>query len=385
MTDRATRGSASSPPVSFTWTGRSAEVLKGLALTRGLDPRQREAFQSACAVEQFAKGEGIVEQGAVYDSLKILFHGSAEVHYADPETGTSHEVATLAAGDHFGEMAFLSGEAATASVRASSAATVLVISRARAAEEGIHSALLENLASLQLRRLEASNKRQVAAMERTIASQREQNAFGRFYIATIVLFAIASAIPNYDHESPTVQLWMRWFFLVLILIPSVVAVKAHSLSLSSFGVTTRGWARSLREGLLVAAVAVPVMIVFRVLHGPADAPLFSWRTLDFYTRAQLIFYGLTYVPHSAIQEFIARGVGQGSLERFMVDAHPSRPVLVASSLFAILHLHLSLEAAVLTFVVSLLFGWLYQRHHTLVGVTALHVVLGLVATALGLI
>ncbi len=376
---------SSGPPASFTWSGRGAELLRSLRLTRGLGPELREAFQDACRVEQFAAGEVIVEQGVRYETLKVLFHGVAEVAYTDPSSGGSHVVATLEPGDHFGEMAFLSGEAATASVRATTPATVLVIDRERAAATGVDSALLANLAALQVERLEGANRRQVAAMESTIAAQREQNAFGRFYIATIVLFAISTAIPNYDHESPTVQLWMRWFFLVLILVPAVVTVRAHSLSLADFGVTRRGWARSLGEGLLVALAMIPVLVGFKLVRGPVGDPLFSWRTLDFYTGPQLLFYAISYVPHSAIQEFIARGVGQGSLERFMADAPPAKPIVIASSLFAILHLHLSLEAAVLTFVVSLLFGWVYHRHQSLVGVTALHAVLGLVATALGLI
>lgn len=368
------------------WSQRTEEFFGELDLARDLSEDRIRALAEASALEHYGPGETIVHQGASYDTLKVLFRGGAEVLYTDAGSGESHSVATLEPGDHFGEMAFLSDEtAATASVRTIQATTVLVISRQRAQSCGVYQALVGNLAAAQLGRQEASNRRQVAAMQRTIDAQREQNAFGRFYIATIVLFALSAAIPNYDHESPWVQLWLRWFFLLLILIPAVFAVRAHALSLSSFGLTTRGWVRSAREGLLVAAVLVPMMVVFKMATATPDEPLLSWRTLDFYTRGQLVFYAVTYIPHSAIQELIARGIGQGSLERFMADSHPMKPVVIASGLFAILHLHMSVSAAAMTFVVSLLFGYLYHRHHSLVGVTTLHVVLGLVGTALGLL
>lgn len=354
-------------------------------LTRELSADQVEALARASAVEHFDAGETIVRQGEVYETLKVIVRGGVDVVYADQGTGESHSVAALGPGDHFGEMAFLSDEAATASVSATTSTTVLVLSRERARACGVYQALLGRLATLQLSRLEASNRRQVAAMQQTIDAQREQNAFGRFYIATIVLFAVSTAVPNYDHESPWVQLWLRWFFLLLILVPAVVAVRAHAFALASFGLTARGWARSAREGLLVAIVLVPVMVLFKMASAPAEAELFSWRTLEFYTRGQLVLYAISYVPHAAIQELIARGIGQGSLERFMVGSHPMKPVVIASGLFAILHLHMSVQAAALTFVVSLVFGYLYHRHQSLVGVTVLHVALGLTATALGLI
>ena len=47
------------------------------------------------------------------------------------------------------------------------------------------------------------------------------------------------------------------------------------------------------------------------------------------------------------------------------------------------HLYVSLSFALLTVAVSMLFGWLYARHRTLLGVTVLHAAIGLASTALG--
>jgi len=89
--------------------------------------------------------------------------------------------------------------------------------------------------------------------------------------------------------------------------------------------------------------------------------------------------------HSFIQEFIARGVIQGSLQRFMSDSHYMVPILLASLICAISHLHLSLIAALLTFIGSVITGFFYYRHKNLIGITIMHYNVGVVAIAFGYI
>ena len=66
------------------------------------------------------------------------------------------------------------------------------------------------------------------------------------------------------------------------------------------------------------------------------------------------------------------------------DAGPRAPVLVTSVLFGVFHLYVSPGFALITFVVSALFGLFYERRRTLVGVTAVHAALGLASVAVGL-
>jgi len=200
-----------------------------------------------------------------------------------------------------------------------------------------------------------------------------------------VLFALASVIPDYSNESPAIQLFSRWFYLFLLLVPAIYVLKYQQAPLKTFGLTLDNWFTCMKEGCAIAVIILPVLVLVKILTAPADQSLFSWDTMTHYSKIQIIFYVFTYLPHAAIQEFIARGVGQGSLQRFMSGAHHMKPILIASSLFAILHLHLSLNAAMMTFVISVLFGYLFYRHRSLVGVIFLHFIMGIFATALGLI
>lgn len=361
------------------------QFLKKTSLLKNLALEDCERLVESCKLVNFSQGDNIVEQGKDYNSLKILFHGTLEVVSEDPETGKSFIVSSLSAGAHFGEKGFLGNGASTATVRAKTDCSVLHLSRDDALSLEVYQTLTENIAGAQADRLHSSNLMQIKMLQHAIDQQKEQNSFGRFYIATIVLFAVSSLVPDYANESPSFQLAMRWLFLFLILMPAVYAVRQQEAPLSVFGVTLVGWKTAVKEGLLISAVLLPIIILFKIISSPAAEPLITWETIDNYSSMQLLFYLVTYIPHAVIQEFIARGVGQGSLQRFMPESHFMRPILIASALFAILHLHLSIEAALFTLVISIVFGYVYYRHKTLIGVIVLHVLLGVSATALGLI
>ncbi|MBX2868607.1 MAG: cyclic nucleotide-binding domain-containing protein [Acidiferrobacterales bacterium] len=359
--------------------------FESTSLLRNISVEDRELLIEKCELVNVDQGETVIEQGNDYSSLKILFHGELEVISKDPATGHQFVVSTLEPGMQFGEKGFLGNGEATASVRAKSNSSILQLSRDNAHSLGVYQTLIENIAGTQAERLQKSNLKQIEALQKTIDQQKEQNSFGRFYIATIVLFAISSVIPDYADESPYFQLAMRWLFLLLILVPAIYAVKQQTAPLSVFGVTLNGWRIAVKEGLLIAIALLPFIILFKIFSADADEPLFTWSTINNYSQTQLLFYLITYIPHAAIQEFIARGVGQGSLQRFMPESHYMHPILIASALFAILHLHLSIHAALMTLVISILFGYVYYRHRTLIGVITLHVILGISATALGII
>jgi len=329
----------------------------------------------------------VLTQGEVDDQLHILYYGKAEVFYKDKVADESHlfSLAELSSGDFFGERGFISRGASSASVKTKENCSVLSVCVSQIKEKPYYSLLLEKLAELQVDRLGKANHQQISTLRSLVEKQKEQISFGQFYIATIVLFALASVIPDYSNESPAIQLFSRWFYLFLLLVPAIYVLKYQQAPLKTFGLTLDNWFTCMKEGCAIAVIILPVLVLVKILTAPADQSLFSWDTMTHYSKIQIIFYVFTYLPHAAIQEFIARGVGQGSLQRFMSGAHHMKPILIASSLFAILHLHLSLNAAMMTFVISVLFGYLFYRHRSLVGVIFLHFIMGIFATALGLI
>jgi membrane protease YdiL (CAAX protease family) len=51
-------------------------------------------------------------------------------------------------------------------------------------------------------------------------------------------------------------------------------------------------------------------------------------------------------------------------------------ILLGSAEFGVVHLHYSFELCVLAFFGAILFGSLYARHRTIVGITVAHYILG---------
>jgi membrane protease YdiL (CAAX protease family) len=84
-----------------------------------------------------------------------------------------------------------------------------------------------------------------------------------------------------------------------------------------------------------------------------------------------------YVVLAAVQEFLVRGVLQGSLQEFLTGRHVIwKSILISNLLFSTLHLHLSVSFALMAFLPGLFWGWLYSRHRTLIGVTISHILIG---------
>lgn len=366
-------------------TNGFADFFRANKLFPALTAEQLQIAAENCVVESYKKGDFVLRSEHEYDALHILFHGNVDVVLESPENAQKFVVATLETGTHFGEKGFMEMGPASANIVASDNVTVLTISREDAKKLGIYQDIIKSIAGVQAERMQHANSRHVDALKTAFDRQVEQNSFGRFYIATIMLFAISSFIPDYSHEAPSFQLMIRWVFLFLILIPAIYAVRQQNVPISVFGITFKGWQQAVQESVLVSIAILPLLILVKIFGSPSNEPLITWQTISNYSNGQLAIYLFTYIPHSAIQEFIARGVGQGSLQRFMPDAHFLKPIVIAGLLFGILHLHLSVGAALFTFVVSLLFGYLYYRHKTLIGVLVLHVLLGISATALGLI
>lgn len=91
---------------------------------------------------------------------------------------------------------------------------------------------------------------------------------------------------------------------------------------------------------------------------------------------------LIYALLVPVQEFLARGVIQSALFALLTGTRRRRhvmAVLVANSLFAVTHLHLTISYSAAAFVGGLLWGALYARQGSLVGPVVSHALLGVYA------
>lgn len=338
------------------------------------------------------EGKVILRKGQPSDRLYLLVDGAFEVLEEDEATGQVIPLRLLEPGSVVGEISFLDGRAATATVRTAAPSDLIFIRRDRLAgvpgPEGarLRELLGESLTALVVDRLRKSNQDHVRALKAELTQQQLRIDFGTFFIVTLLLFGLSGLVQGVvsDRLPPLQQMFYSWTFLLLTLAPMIWFTRRQGAPVATFGVTLTGWRRALGEGLALSAVIVGGMLAWRAATRAPGEPLLTWGSVGTYAPVEAAVFFTLYGPHCFLQEFIGRGAMQTCLVRFMPEARPIVPILLVSALFGIFHFYVSYSFALVTFLVSVIFGALYARHRTLLGVTLLHFVLGCGSIAIGL-
>jgi NTE family protein len=137
----------------------SPTLLPSSGFFQLLDGPSRDALLKASAVRHYERGETVVEQGDYVDVLYVVVSGQLRVDVPDRH-GLPIEVARYSPGDYFGEMSFLRGDRASATVRTATETQLLAVPHSvlGAVTDG-NPAVMREIASVVARRLSATNKR----------------------------------------------------------------------------------------------------------------------------------------------------------------------------------------------------------------------------------
>ena len=95
---------------------RRVACLQGVAIFEPLLPDFVQTVATGAVERSFGAGEPVVRQGAVGASMFVVLSGRLSVTARDDASGAEALLATLAAGDSFGEMSLLTGEPRVATV-----------------------------------------------------------------------------------------------------------------------------------------------------------------------------------------------------------------------------------------------------------------------------
>lgn len=108
-------------------TMERVEVLKDVALFKGLAFEHLVALACACDVTRLAPGHDVIREGEAGDALYVVVEGSVSIYRGSPE----HPVplAVLRRTDVFGEMALFDAGPRSASARTLEPSLLLLLSR----------------------------------------------------------------------------------------------------------------------------------------------------------------------------------------------------------------------------------------------------------------
>lgn len=234
------------------------------------------------------------------------------------------------------------------------------------------------------------------ALEKALSEVSRKNAalgeaaqlraeFSKLFVGTIIILCcyvmLVSFLREVRHVDMTPLSWathlvnlglfgilggsMAWF------------LNRHRYAMNTFGLTWKNWRRALNESLLVCILVLGLLVLFKAYLVGFD-PLYRGQPLikpTFGSFPWQMFFMYALVCFA--QELSTRGFLQTCIERVLEGkGRTTLAILLGSVEFGVVHLHYSFQLSVLAFLGAALFGSLYARHRTILGITVMHYILG---------
>jgi CRP-like cAMP-binding protein len=348
-------------------------------------------------VQEFEVGTGevFIREGERSHDVFIIASGSVEILKRSSSDGSLYCLKVLEAGSCIGEMSVVEKDSErSASVRAKERTRLLrvrfdsVIERAEF--RALHFKITTGIAKELSRKLRYANDVTVQALAREVESSRARIAFGVFSLtlmAILALYTIAlrtlTLFVKEIGDSTPVTVGVAGIFAACVLL----VIRRSGYPASAFGLTLKNARWVVLESLifslpillalaafkLVLITAVPGFIGRSFVDFPDMVTRLGKGRLDLY----LLFF-LFYTIFSPLQEFIARGGIQSSFRNFLPETQGRAwtSIVLSNLLFSMAHSHLNLSFALIAFVPGLFWGWMYERHRSLLGVCISHVLIG---------
>jgi hypothetical protein len=343
-------------------------------------------------------GEVLIEEG--HDSsldLYLILHGELEVirasgssagEFVDSGTEDQFIIAKLKSGDAIGELSFIRGDPRSASIKSLTHAHLLALHpddqvRLEASNPRASIRMMKNMVGYVADRLKQTSSNEVRALHVELGNSIRNSKAHLFFSYVIGLLCIYNltihAIIGGSVESGKASL-ISAGIIALFSLGLVLMIRQSKLPARIFGLTRHNWKPAVKESLIWSFIIIGVMILVKwilIAEVPryANLPLFDFNpSMQQYMAFNFILYGL----HSPVQEFVARGVLQGSLQHFFTGRNVTlRAIVVSNALFSATHVHLlSGLLGVIVFIPGLFWGWLYSRHDNLIGVSISHLLVG---------
>lgn len=342
-----------------------------------LDPETIAGIASVSEWVTIEPGEAIVREGEESDALFLLVSGAAAaLRRSGDEDVFLNEIE---AGDCIGELAYLDGGRRTSSVRAQAPCELLRMPAGKLRElpggPAIVGELKGALAAVVVARARRMSDDMLAAVRRELAIKTLQNQFGHFLFFTIAIFLVSTTLfylVAEDYVKDVYDPGFSWQAILFLAVPCLIVIRVLKIPLADLGIKREGFRRSLLQSLAICGVITVPASVYLLAFDRGSPDVDAGVAVDG-------LFLLQYFLHTMIQELGARGLLQGLFQKFLDDARGHRAILMTSTVFASLHLAFGVDAVIITFFASIIFGYVYLKQQNLIGVTVLHYWLGVLA------
>ena len=367
--------------------------LKKVHLFHGLSEDQLLKLILDAKEVSLLAGEYLFREGDHGRSFFFIEEGEVEVLKTSPSDGSELIIAHLKEGDVVGEMAFIKGARRDASIKTTKPTRFLDISIHPNENDFGFLELKSRISDLLAERLRRGNKIVTDQIIKILEHSNARAGLGNLIVHLLALiflyiyairFISVLKIPVLATPIISAPVLSIFAFSMYLLI------KNSAYPVSLYGLTLKGASRSFWEGILFS---IPVILFITFLRWVIIHTFPAFRQLDLFHFLPLmqnkdpsfnwsLFFGMIslygfFVP---IQEFIYRGVIQGSLQQFLLGKHRTLQAILISNLpYSMIHLHLSFSLTLSVYFFGLFWGWMYERHQSLVGCTVSHFFIGIYA------
>jgi CRP-like cAMP-binding protein len=357
-----------------------------------LSNAQLAALRELWHKEKTEPGTVLFNEDDTSDEIYFILKGEVEVLKWDETHTQQYPLQTLGEGQVFGDVSYLTGASRSATVKALTPLSVIKLSRQVVREHHpearqIEQILANHIATINITRLQVGNEEHVRNLEQQVEELGTRLEFGTFLVMTIAVFTIITLVSRYVSTTETTfdptSLSFLFIFGSALTVPVVYFTWRHRHPARDFGLVLGDWPRSLLEVGVILLILTSLLAVFMAV----DTWFFNGTLLglDFDLDRFHFILGLIYLVSSFGQELLARGIIQGSMERLLMDERGVQTIVWSSAIFAIMHINYGFIVIAVTFLASLLFGYVYWRQKSLLGVSVLHGMLGAIGALVGVL
>jgi len=201
--------------------------------------------------------------------------------------------------------------------------------------------------------------------------------FGYIFIAIVLMISLYTFMLNVligiQFNNTAIYIISRLMEVSFVFVTIGIVLRSK-LPWSSFGLTLQGAKQSITESLLISGFLMIVLAWVKYTLA-RQWGLFPGESLISFKYLDISYY--TYVLVAPLQELISRGILQGAIQRFLLGRFSwIWAVVVTSFMFGVFHIHESIGLGIVSILGGILWGGMYARHKTLIGVSISHFLLG---------